>query len=445
MKKSFRRIIYLDLFLSFLTGLLFFLMLNLKWYFLVWVCLVPAFYMFGRDKKYGTSNYGYVLYAVLIAFLIASGAFYWLLKYKVSFYVFFVFIVVIFGFILGIVHIFLARKFENAYSRILFVPVTWAVLMFIFSFFNYGNMWMKFAYFQPMMFPLGYVLQPFLFTVFIILFNALIANYFITKNDKILGVILICLILILGSFFYSYNTFANSGRELNVLLVQGQVTHGWTYRQQIADEVLTKYEGLTREHLGEEIDLIIWPEYAIPADFEINDSLNQRVSRLAREMNSSIILGSYSYVDKSKNGFDDLKYDRALFYSSSGELVDYYDAQRVMSFSGDIISGTREVDVIDLDDFDFNMGLCFEEYIDRGSITGSSGDFVVVITNNHHFDYSVGLDLVAQFSRLKALEKNKYVIRSSNTGYTQVINPYGKIIARIEPYRSGTLSAKIYI
>jgi apolipoprotein N-acyltransferase len=49
------------------------------------------------------------------------------------------------------------------------------------------------------------------------------------------------------------------------------------------------------------------------------------------------------------------------------------------------------------------------------------------------------------FSRLKALEEKKYVIRATNTGITQIVNPYGKVTSSIESYKSGILIGNIYI
>ena len=48
-------------------------------------------------------------------------------------------------------------------------------------------------------------------------------------------------------------------------------------------------------------------------------------------------------------------------------------------------------------------------------------------------------------SQFSASENNRYLIRSTNTGFTEVINPFGKIEAEISPNKEGYLTADIYV
>jgi len=426
--------------LALLSALLFYFMINFKLYSLVWIVLVPIFYVGFRERKL----LFLLFYGFLTAFTIFIFSFSWLSVYSIAFFWTSSLVVGFFGILIAFLY-FLMCKIEKFYGyRFFYYSLIWLFLAFLFSFWEYGNMWMLFAYLQPMMYPLGYVLGPLFYTIFIVLFNSLVAYYLFEKKKWVLGLLILFFLLILFSFVYS--SYASvDGEELNVALVQGMVGHEWTWRLKIPDKILEKYENLTLGLKGQKVDIIIWPEYSIPADFSVNKSLKDRVGNLAVEMESYIVLGAFSYVDKENIGLFDDKTDRVLIFSPEGVLVDYYDASRVISYVGDIVPVEEKKEAIELEEFSFNLGLCFEEYMDKGSIRGDTGDFVVITTNNHHFDGTAGLDLIAQFSRLKALEKHKYVLRSTNSGITQIVNPYGRVVSRLSSSNSGVLFGKIYI
>jgi apolipoprotein N-acyltransferase len=48
--------------------------------------------------------------------------------------------------------------------------------------------------------------------------------------------------------------------------------------------------------------------------------------------------------------------------------------------------------------------------------------------------------LIAAF---RAIENRRYLIRSSNSGYSAIVDPLGKTIASIRPFTAGTLSVKV--
>jgi len=426
-------------FLILLSSFIFFLMLNYYLYFFVWICLIPISIIFIKNR----SN-KLILYGLATAFFISLFSFNWLLKYKLNFFILFVSIVTLFGGILGFIQYKFNKKIKKYWIRAFVLPLTWLVLLILFSFFKYGNTWIMFAYFQPMAYPLGYILGPYLFTFYIISFNLLFGLYIINKNRKLFFIIIIMILLVFSSFLYS-NYSEPKGEEIKIGIVQGTITHSWNWRLQIPDQILDKYERLTLEMKEEKLDFIFWPEYAITADIEVNKNLSERIGNLAKKMDSYIIFGAFSYIDKNKTSLDDLKTDRVFIFSPEGEIFDYYDSTNVISVNGDIISSKKGFKIFKIENVSFNIGLCYEEYLRSDNLDYENGDFIVILSNNHIFDNTPGLKLVSMFSRLKALEEKKYVIRATNTGITQIVNPYGKVTSSIESYKSGILIGNIYI
>ena len=426
--------------LSLLSAVLFYFMVGFKLYFLVWIVLVPIFYVGLRERRLFLLSF----YGFLTAFFIFTFSFFWLSMYSMTFFWMSSLIVGFFGVLIIIFYSLLCRIKKFYDYRFFYFSLIWFILAFIFSFWEYGNMWMLFAYFQPMMFPLGYLFGPLFYTVFIIFFNSLVAYYLFEKKKWGLNLLVLFVILILFSSVYSMNV-ESSGREISVALVQGNVDIFWDTRMVHASRFLSKYENLTLGLKEFEPDFIFWPEYAIAADLMIEDDLRERIGMLAREMNSYIVVGAFSYVDLNKTKDNDLKYDRIFVFHPNGSLFDFYDSSAVMSMDGDIVALEGSEKLIVTDRGSFRIGLCFEEYMNSENLRRDDSDFIVILSNNQHFDETSGLGIISQFSKLKALEKRKYVLRVANTGITQIVNPYGRVESALEPYSPGVLFGKIYI
>jgi apolipoprotein N-acyltransferase len=48
-----------------------------------------------------------------------------------------------------------------------------------------------------------------------------------------------------------------------------------------------------------------------------------------------------------------------------------------------------------------------------------------------------------QISQMRALETGRPMLRSTNTGTTAVIDPKGRVVAKLAPYTQGALSASV--
>ena len=67
------------------------------------------------------------------------------------------------------------------------------------------------------------------------------------------------------------------------------------------------------------------------------------------------------------------------------------------------------------------------------------------MANNQKLDSTAGFHLISLYPNLRAAENRKYLIRATNTGITKIVNPYGKVEAKLEPYTRGILIGDIYL
>ena len=424
------------LLLALLSAFIFWLMISFQLWLLVWIFLIPLIYVMFKEKSWLI-----ILFITLTAFLIAVGSFSWLSRYNINFLWLAIFMISLFGFLIGLSFFLIKKIIKKKFTQILFFPVFWSFLLIVFSFHWTGNTWFQFSYYQPTA-PLIWFIGASGVTFLIILTNSVLANYFLYKNKKILVIAILLLLIPVSSIMFN-STFEFQGDPIKVALIQGNIDKIWLWRFRNPELILDTYERLTMEAAASNPDFIIWPEYSIPNDLFLRKDLYDRVSNIAKQTNSYLIIGTLIFIDKEKNSESDDFIDAALVFSPEGELIGQYESPSPVSANDNVIPGSNQY-VIETDKGKISTGLCFEEYIDS-EIFSENSDFIIIMTNNQRFDNSRGIPLIAQFSKLRAAENKKYVLRATNTGITQVINPSGKVIGKLEPYKEGILISEIYI
>jgi apolipoprotein N-acyltransferase len=63
-------------------------------------------------------------------------------------------------------------------------------------------------------------------------------------------------------------------------------------------------------------------------------------------------------------------------------------------------------------------------------------DFLVIITNDAWYDYTVGPEQHYDIARMRAIESRRYIARCANTGVSGFITAAGKTLVRAEQYKA---------
>tara|TARA_Y100000034_G_scaffold69499_1_gene83925 strand:+ start:683 stop:2026 length:1344 start_codon:yes stop_codon:yes gene_type:complete len=425
---------------SFLSGLLFFLMVHFQLWFLIFFCFVPYFYYAYKEHSFLIPIFG-----ALVFFFTSSGSLYWLYNYHPGFIYVVITLQVTFGFFLGSLFFLLNKKgrYLGHYKMLIF-PLSWILLLFLYSFERYGNSWADYSFFYPMMSPIVLFIGSAGITFLIILTNSSLAYFFAYKSK--LSLLFFIVLILLPVFCYGYSSYQMStisGEETSFALIQGNFGGDLDLFIYNASLVLDSYEVLSREAADRNVDFIVWPEYAIFDDIFVRDELYLRISNLARELNTNIIFGGLTYVNKSEHTFKDLRYDTALGFSSEGEFIGSYKSLKPLSHDNLVVAGSVPSS-FHVSGQTFVVGICSEEYFDS-EVFDLDSDFMMILTDNADFDGTAGIQLIAQFARLRASEHKKYVIRAANTGLTEIIDPYGRVVLALPVGTSGILYGKIVI
>lgn len=426
-----------DIGLVLLSALLFRLMTVHHLLFLVWVFLVPLDLALNRcwvNRRFARGACLVVLFAVLASVL----GLWWIRTLSFWMVALSVFVISVAGALSAVNS--LVSRFRAL--EILALPLLWVASIPLLDLTPLGGSFADIAFFHPLAAPLITVVGSLGMTFLIVLTNWTAALFLHYRDHRYIAASAALLLIPVLTALYS--TCATvEGRPLKVALVQGNFPQSWAWRVDNVQRVIERYERLTRSAMREKPDLVIWPEYALATDFFRNREIFERVSAFAAEIGTVLVLGTLTYVDEGHRDYEDRRTDTMVVFSPEGRLLKRYDSGR--PFPRDTMTVPVGGDpVVRTDCGSFALGVCFEEYFDSAAF-GAEVDFLVMAVNNSQLKKTPGVELAALFSRLRAVENGKYVVRATNTGITQVVDPFGKVVARLDPYLEGVLVFTIRI
>ena len=249
------------------------------------------------------------------------------------------------------------------------------------------------------------------------------------------------------------------GTPVKVAVIQGNIGQGQKWDPRYAGRIMKTYESLSLEAAGESPQLIIWPESATPRSINQDGRIMKRVQNIADATGAFLLLGS-SYAQKFKElEQTELGYHNSAFLIAPHKFqeVQRYDKIRLLPF-GEYLPYPQRIpwqwiSIPPLEGFKpgtdftvFNIGkvrfavnICWEtifsdltrEFVKRGA------QFIVNLSNEAWFGKSAAPYQFLSISVFRAIENGVFVIRSANTGVSCIIDPYGRILQRVED-ESGT-------
>lgn len=259
---------------------------------------------------------------------------------------------------------------------------------------------------------------------------------------------LVLLILLIATLFYGFYRL-NSGESaskapLRIALIQGNIPQDVKWSPAFRDKTIAVYERLTREAATGGIDLVVWPESAVP--FFIQDEVLQaeRIKNLARELSTSLIIGSPAH--ELRNG-KRVFLNSAFMISSSGEITGRSDKIHLVPFGeyvplgrffpfvskmvvgiGDFSPGER---ALPLQAGQTKIGtlICAEAiFPELGRAYVNNGARILAnITNDAWFGRTSAPYQHLSIASFRAVETRTPLIRAANTGVTAIVDQNGHI------------------
>ena len=442
--------------------------------FLAWVALIPLLIAmegctppvaFRIGLTCGITGYAFILYWLNIVF-VRYGHLPWSVSIPV-----YLLLVLWLAMFYGL-STFIARLGELVGIKAAFtLPVAWVAFDFIRSFLFSGFAWAMLGHSQFRTLPLIQIAD--LAGVYGITLLIVLANIVLHRALRAVsgaGVpypvksAAVLLILLCATLFYGFDrlneTESDHGKPLRIALIQGNIPQDVKWSPEFRELTVDTYERLTREASKGGVDLIVWPESAVPFFFQDEPLQAERIRRLARELNACLLFGSPAH--ELRNGKSTFL-NSAFLISPQGEtlgradklhlvpLGEYIPLGRFLTFInklvvgiGDFSPGERAIP-LNMGSTKLGIQVCYEvifpelarQYVQAGARV------LVAITNDAWFGRSSAPYQHLAISTFRAIETRTPLIRAANTGVTAIVDHNGHISTMtslfVEAYRTGEI------
>jgi apolipoprotein N-acyltransferase len=213
--------------------------------------------------------------------------------------------------------------------------------------------------------------------------------------------------------------------------------------------------GAAREGESGAAPLIVWPENPAPFYFERDPIFRSAVERMARQSRAYVVVGSVNYAD-AKNTQPK---NSAVVLDPEGRVLLMYDKIHLVPFgeyvpawafpglvgkityeAGNFVPGTS-YHAAPTRDGAIGVFICYEAIFPQlvRRLVPDSPGVLVNISNDAWFGDSSAAVQHLEMARLRAIENCRFLLRATNDGITAVIDPYGRVIARLPRHRSAAL------
>ena len=323
-------------------------------------------------------------------------------------------------------------------------------------------------------------------TLWVLIINILIFKILrkVIENKKIKKLSIVAfliLILPIALSKYIYNSIDIKEEKINVFIVQPNIDpYSDKYSRSNTDNYFYLYNLLEKNKVNN--STIILPETFFSDGVQINSyKENELINslKLVREKFSSDILSGIElyeiFYDSAKvkdysNKIDDNRwldiFNSAVFIS---EKNDYYNKSKLvvgvenipykkiiepllgnilLDFGG--LSYSRGYDkkrknFKTSNNFYISPIICYEsiygEYVTEYTRNGSN--LLAIITNDGWWNVSEGHKQHLSYSKIRAIENRRNIVRSANTGISAIINYKGDVIEKIEYGKEGIINSTI--
>ncbi len=268
--------------------------------------------------------------------------------------------------------------------------------------------------------------------------------------------LLLFLTLVYGGVVRSAASDESAGDPISVAIVQGNVANEYRWKRAHFGRAVATYAQLTSEIIGEnEPDLIFWPENAVSFYLNRETMLRSQLRTVASRARHGLVLGA----PRRGGGAD--AFNSVYLIEPDGQIGGVYDKRRLLPFgefdpfarfraetpSGPIYTNGTSPEILTAGGIRLGPTICFEILSPQLSrdLVRAGAEILVNLSNDSWMDPGDGNAPRQHISMavFRAVESRRFLIRSSSSGVSGIISPYGEISDAIGPGRSGGTLAQV--
>lgn len=358
-------------------------------------------------------------------------------------------------------------KIEGSYRKIILFALCWLLFEILRSNLFSGFPWNLIGYvwlFDVNIAQLASVFGIYGLSIFAILVS-LLPIPFLKKDfslgDKIYAGSMIIFLVgnLVFSHFYIDDTKIISDPKSKMRLVQSNIKQEFKWDEQKKFKDFLRQIKLTNEGGLENIKAVIWSETSVPYVIDDNPILAAHLRKAVPE-GGILITGGLRLEDKHVWN--------SIFLLNKSGVSQYYDKHHLVPFGEYVplrgllsfLSLNKAVDKITgggmglssgdaartliTEDFSFSPLVCYEvifsdEVVNREHLP----DIFVNLTNDSWFGNSSGPYQHFDMAKMRAIEYGIPLIRVANTGITALVDPFGRVVKRINLNQTGTIDVAL--
>tara|TARA_B100001057_G_scaffold129156_1_gene128242 strand:+ start:5736 stop:7217 length:1482 start_codon:yes stop_codon:yes gene_type:complete len=289
---------------------------------------------------------------------------------------------------------------------------------------------------------------------FVILF-ALAPILFFKKNTLIWGIAFSLILPV--CMLYGYLRLPSEIRYLDkdFLVIQSKISQDKKLNSNEIANIAKKF--LELSETNNEVDLIIWPENAIPIFLSENRDV-RHILMQGIENSKNLLVGDL--IIKNENDI----YNSAILITEDGEIASSYDKVHLVPFGEYLplskylakfnflkiltndrgLSKGKSYDPIQTPLGQARVLICYEIIFPNEVIRSEiRPNYIVNLSNDAWFDNSSGPYQHFSSAKFRSVENGLPVIRSSNKGISAIIDPYGRVIKKLSLNEEGSIYSRL--
>jgi apolipoprotein N-acyltransferase len=253
-----------------------------------------------------------------------------------------------------------------------------------------------------------------------------------------------------------------AGPKAHVGLVQANMSLMGKRRDR--NEGLRRHMELTRElQRRGPLDLVVWSETSVmaPQDEEIAPSVYR--TQFTASLGVPAVFGAV-LVRKVEDVRGYVLFNSALLSDGQGEVRGRYDKQFLLAFgeylplgeqfpslyeisrnSGRFTPG-KTLAPLRLGEHGIATFICYEDIIPsfvRSIVKSGDTDLLVNLTNDAWFGDTTEPWIHLALSQLRAVEHRRFLLRSTNSGVSAIVDPVGRVVTHSSTFRQEAVSGSI--
>lgn len=237
-------------------------------------------------------------------------------------------------------------------------------------------------------------------------------------------------------------------KPVRIGVVQGNMLPSVRGDSSDFEKSLLLYGGLSGQFEPGSVDMVVWPETAVPVLVRYSSAYYDTVRKLCSVLNTSMLVGS---VDVERVEGKEISYNSAFLFGPGGHMLNRYNKTHLVPFGEFVpfeksfpslrklvpvpvaLSAGDRYTVFKLGHAKplfFSTLVCFEDifpniarqFVIRGA------RLLVNITNDGWFKDSYAAVQHMRASLYRAIENRRYLLRVASTGVTCLIDPMGNVV-----------------